>query len=71
MSATALNKTLQSKNIIYKVSGVWVLASKYENKGYAKLRTFPYTTNTGETKTSSQTYWTEQGRQFIHQVVTA
>ena len=33
MSAETLNKRLKEKGIQYRQSGVWVLTSKYQNKG--------------------------------------
>lgn len=69
MSAIALNKKLQEKGVHRKVSGVWVLNSEYSDKEYTSTRTHTYTTQTGETRTSLLTVWTERGRAFIHQLL--
>ena len=47
MSAETLNKRLKEKGIQYRQSGVWVLTSKYQNKGYTKTRTHTYTRSDG------------------------
>jgi len=69
LSATALNKLLQSKKVIYKVGDTWVPYQQYQNKGYTKPKTSTYSTSTGETKTVIHTYWTESGRSFIHSLI--
>jgi len=71
MSAVKLNQLLHHKRIIYKAGDTWVLYDKYQASGYTKPKTITYTSSNGEPKTAIHTYWTEQGRQFIHQVVTA
>lgn len=69
MSAEKLNKILHEKKIQFKTNGAWVLYSQHQNKGYTGTKTFPYTDKNGETKTAIKTYWTEKGRQFIHQII--
>jgi phage antirepressor YoqD-like protein len=69
MSAVALNKKLQEKGIHRKVSGVWVLNAEYSDNGFTGTRTHTYTTQTGETRTSLLTVWTEKGRAFIHSLL--
>lgn len=69
MSAVTLNKRLHQKGIIYKSNGTWVLYSKYQNKGYTDTKTTPYIDSLGRECTSIHTYWTEKGRQFIHELV--
>lgn len=69
MSAVALNKKLHEKGIIYKCNGTWVLYAKYENKGYTDTKTTPYIDTLGRDCTSIHTYWTERGRQFIHEAL--
>lgn len=66
MSAIELNRTLKSRGILMRVSGVWVLTAKYQNFGYTKTRTHTYTDGHGQQQTSIQTVWTEKGRKFIH-----
>ena len=70
MGAPTLNRKLQSLGVQYKQSGQWLLYHKHQGKGYTKTHTYTYTdSNTGETKTSMNTVWTEEGRKFIHQVM--
>lgn len=66
MSAETLNKRLKEKGIQYRQSGVWVLTSKYQDKGYTKTRTHTYTRSDGSQSTAMLTVWTEQGREFLH-----
>ncbi len=66
MSAITLNKKLHLMGVQYKQNGTWLLYHKYQNKGYTKTITYPYTNSKGETGTSMQTVWTEKGRQFVH-----
>lgn len=69
MSAITLNKILQQKKIIYNSAGTWVLYAKYQNKGYTGTKTHDYKDSLGNERTSIQTYWTEKGRKFIHEVI--
>jgi len=69
MSAISLNKFLHEQGVIYKSSGVWVLYEKHQTKGYTGTKTFTFTDSKGNSKTNVQTYWTEKGREFIHQVI--
>lgn len=66
MSAKTLNQHLKRLGIQYKQHDVWVLSSKYVNKGYTKTTTFNYTATDGTQKSRMQTEWTERGRAFIH-----
>lgn len=66
MSAETLNKKLKEIGIQYKQGGQWLLTHKYQDKGYTKTRTHPYTHADGTTGTAMQTVWTEKGREFIH-----
>ena len=66
MSAKTLNQHLKRLGIQYKQHDVWVLSSKYCNKGYTKTTTFNYTGSDGSQKSRMQTEWTETGRAFIH-----
>ena len=66
MSAETLNRKLREKGVQCRQSGVWVLTSKYQNKGYTKTRTHTYTRSDGSQSTAMLTVWTEQGRAFLH-----
>lgn len=69
MSGQALNKLLKARGIIYKVNDVYVLTAKYQDKGYSKPKTVAYTRTNGEIGTKIELYWTERGRQFIHDLL--
>ena len=71
MSAETLNKRLKEKGVQYRQSGVWVLTSKYQDKGYTKTRTHTYTRSDGSQSTAMLTVWTEQGRAFLHSLFKA
>ena len=69
MSAVSLNKLLNQLNIIYRSGETWVLYHKYQNKGYTGTKTVTYQDSLDNKRTAVHTYWTELGREFIHQVV--
>lgn len=69
MSAVTLNKILSQKKIIYNQSGTWVLYHKYQNMALTGTKTYTFKDSTGKEKTSIQTYWTEKGRVFLHQLL--
>lgn len=69
MSAYSLNGMLHRNKIIFKSGKTWVLFSPYQNKGYTKTKTIHYTDSLGREKTEIHTYWTEAGREFIHQFI--
>ena len=63
---TALSKYSNHKvEKLYKVGGVWVLYSKYENKGYTKVITS--LDNKGEAR--ELTKWTQKGREFLYRLL--
>lgn len=57
----------QKEGILFRQSGMWMLYSKYGNKGYMKTRTTPYRTANGDILTNTITVWTEEGRRFLHE----
>lgn len=63
MSARKFNKLLNELGIQYKVGKVWVLYSKYENKGYTKVIT--QLDNNNEPR--ELTKWTQKGRKFLYE----
>ena len=69
MSAVTLNKKLHELKVQYKQGGQWLLYHHHQDKGYTKTVTHTYTDSQGETRTSSSTVWTEQGREFIHSII--
>ena len=69
MSAITLNKILHEKKIIYRSGETWVLYHQFQDKGFTGTKTFIYRDSLGNERTSVQTYWTEKGREFIHQLM--
>lgn len=68
MTANKLNKKLQELGVQYKQSGQWMLKGKYKDRGYAKVRVFPYFNETTQkTVTVQSLVWTEKGRLFLHE----
>lgn len=71
LSARELNKTLQKRGIIYKMkNGKWMAASKYIQKGYAKLKTDVFfNPQLQKDQTTHTLQWTEAGRAFINSII--
>ena len=69
MTAGALNKKLNAMEIQYRLDNAWVLYSPYDNKGYTGTKTHIHKDGNGVEKTTIQTYWTEKGRVFIHDLM--
>lgn len=69
MGAPTLNRTLNDLKVQYKQNGTWLLYQKYQSKNFTKTKTYTYTSDDGQTKTSMQTVWTEEGRLFIHKLI--
>ena len=65
MSAIGLNKQLELEGIQFKQRGTWLLKSKYQDKGYAKIETIPY----GDNQSRKQLVWTEKGIEFISNLI--
>ena len=68
-SAIKLNGYLHEHGIQYKQGDIWHLYQKYAEKGYAATRTHIYTGNDGEQHSREHTYWTQQGRLFIYDLL--
>lgn len=68
MSARTLNKHLQRLGIQYKQHGVWLLAHRYQDKGYTKTHSYDYINSHGEACSRMQTEWTETGRKWLHEL---
>lgn len=69
MSASNLNKMLKKMGVLYKRAETWVLYSKYQDRDYTHTKTHTHYDSTGAKRTSIHTYWTEKGRQFIHELL--
>lgn len=71
MSAIALNKLLNELGVQYKVSGQWILYRKHMNQGYTKSHTSEIPKADGGVKVVMNTKWTQKGRVFIYNLLTA
>lgn len=69
MSAASLNRLLYKRGVIYKRAETWVLYSKYQSLEYTHTKTHTHYDRDGNKRTSIHTYWTEKGRQFIHELL--
>lgn len=69
-SAKRLNHYLHDKGIQYKQGGkIWLLYQKYAERGYAQTKTQSYPGQNGEIHAKVHTYWTQQGRLFIYDLL--
>ncbi|WP_285005130.1 phage antirepressor [Lactococcus formosensis] len=66
MGAPTFNKLLASLKIQRKVNGQWILYRQYMGKGYTKTETFPITHKDGRRGTTTNTVWTQKGREFLY-----
>lgn len=71
MSAIALNKLLNKIGVQHKVSGQWLLYKKHMNQGYTKSHTSEIPKADGGVKVVMNTKWTQKGRVFIYNLLTA
>jgi phage antirepressor YoqD-like protein len=69
MSAKRLNDILKEKKVQRRVNGTWVLTAAYLNKGYANLKTHPFTDVNGVPRTAHHLQWTEKGKHFIFELL--
>lgn len=65
MSARALNKLLHDLSIQYKQGDIWLLYSKYQDKGYTQTSTYAL----DEKYSKVTTKWTQKGRLFIYELL--
>lgn len=69
-SAKRLNHYLHDKGIQYKQGGkIWLLYQKYAELGYTQTKTQSYPGQNGEIHAKVHTYWTQQGRLFIYDLL--
>lgn len=66
MSAKAMNQKLKELGVQYRCGGMWLLYSKYQNKGYTKSETYTVK-STG--KAVMRTKWTQDGRLGIYEIL--
>ncbi|MCF0074005.1 antA/AntB antirepressor family protein [Dyadobacter sp. CY261] len=70
MSAAQLNSLLCQMKVQYKHDGTYMLYSRYQDKGFARQRTFPFVSkSTSQTHTRTYLVWTEIGKEFIHRLL--
>lgn len=71
MTAQQLNKVLNELGVQYKAGGQWVLYAKHAGNGYTKSKTHSYKKTDGTKGANVQTRWTQKGRLFLHDTLTA
>ena len=65
ISGKAMNSLLNELGVQYRQSGTWLLYQKYADKGYTQSKTFVV----DDEKTVMNTYWTQQGRLFLYDLL--
>ncbi|WP_294143848.1 phage antirepressor KilAC domain-containing protein [uncultured Clostridium sp.] len=69
-SANHMNQYLHEKGVQYKQGNkIWLLYQKYAEKGYTSTKTHSYPATDGGVHTKVHTYWTQQGRLFIYDLL--
>ena len=69
-SANRMNQYLHQKGVQYKQGNkIWLLYQKYAEMGYTNTKTHSYPGNDGTMHTAGHTYWTQQGRLFIYELL--
>ena len=71
LSARALNRILNEEGVQHMVNGQWILYKKYMGMGYTKSKTIQFTRSDGTPDTKMSTQWTQKGRLFLHNILTA
>ncbi len=70
-SGRRMNQELRKRGVQYYCNKTWVLNQKYADKGYTKTVTSTYDTGLGYSGAKIQTYWTQEGRMFIYELLKA
>ena len=70
-SAQRLNNWLHERGIQYKQGNIWLLYQEYAPLGYTSTKTFNVPDGNGVPHNRVYTYWTQKGRLFIYQLMTA
>ena len=68
-SAKWLNNFLKEHQIQFKQGGIWLLYKEYAEKGYTSTKTHTVNGNDGKQHSKVNTYWTQKGRLFIHELL--
>ncbi len=69
MSGVAMNKKLHELGVQYKQGNIWLLYSKYHNKGYTQSETIDITRSNGFPDVTIHTKWTQKGRLFLYELL--
>lgn len=70
-SAAWLNNYLREKGIQYKQGDIWLLYQKHSGNGYTSTKAHSATCSDGLQHNKVHTYWTQKGRIFIYQLLSA
>lgn len=70
-SAKHLNAYLHDHGIQYKQGEIWLLYQKYAERGYTSTKTHTYPGSDGDIHSKVHTYWTQQGRLFLYDLLKA
>lgn len=68
-SAIWLNQYLHNRGVQYKQGDIWLLYQKHAKKGLTNTKTQSYLGSDGTTHTKVHTYWTQNGRLFIYDLL--
>lgn len=69
MSGKAMNKKLHELGVQYKQGDIWLLYSKYQDKGYTQSQTIDITRTNGRPDVTMHTKWTQKGRLFLYELL--
>jgi prophage antirepressor-like protein len=67
MTAIAFNRLLHDFGIQYCIGSTWLLYKEYADKGFTNSNTYPLPNGS----TNVHTYWTQKGRRFLYDVLSA
>lgn len=70
-SAIKMNDYLHEHGIQFKQGDIWLLYQRYANRGYTSTKTHTYPGSDGDVHSKVHTYWTQQGRLFIYDLLKA
>lgn len=69
MSGKAMNKKLHELGVQYKQGDIWLLYSKYQDKGYTQSQTIDIKRADGRPDVTMHTKWTQKGRLFLYELL--
>lgn len=68
-SAKHMNSYLHERGIQFKQGDIWFLYQKYAECGYTSTKTHTYPGSDGSVHSKVHTYWTQQGRLFLYDLL--